>query len=113
MGKVTDVVTKQPLPFANVYLKGNTIGVTTGFDGSYSLESRLRTDTLLVSYIGYHSGAKHLVLNKFQTIDFELFPSNLELSEVVITPGENPAEVILRRIINNKPENNREKLDGL
>jgi len=112
MGKVTDVVTKQPLPFANVYLKGNTIGVTTGFDGSYSLESRLRTDTLLVSYIGYHSGAKHLVLNKFQTIDFELFPSNLELSEVVITPGENPAEVILRRIINNKPENNREKLDA-
>jgi len=112
MGKVTDAVTKQPLPFSNVYLKGNTIGVTTGFDGTYSLETRLRADSLIASYIGYHSAAKQLVSNKFQTIDFELFPSNLELSEVVIKPGENPAEVILKRIINNKPENNREKLDA-
>ena len=112
MGKITDAITKQPLPFANVYFKGNTIGVTSDFDGSYSLETRLQTDTLLVSYIGYHSAARQLVLNRFQTIDFVLFPSNLELSEVVITPGENPAEVILKRIIKNKPENNREKLDA-
>lgn len=112
MGKITDAISKQPLPFANIYLKGNTIGVTSGFDGSYSIETRLHTDTLLASYIGYHSTAKRLVLNKFQTIDFELFPSNLELSEVVISPGENPAEIILKRIINNKPENNRDKLDA-
>ena len=112
MGKITDAITRQPLPFANVYLKGNTIGVTSDFDGSYSLETRLRADSLVASYIGYRLAAKHLVLNKFQTIDFELYPSNLELSEVVITPGENPAEVILKRIIKNKPENNREKLDA-
>jgi hypothetical protein len=112
MGKVTDAITKQPLPYANVYLKGNTTGVTTGFDGNYSLETRLRADTLLASYLGYQTASKRLVPNKFQTIDFELFPSKLELSEVVIKPGENPAEVILRRIIRNKPENNREKLEA-
>ena len=112
MGKITDAITGQPLPFANIYLKGNTVGVTSDFEGNYSLETRLRTDTILSSYIGYHSVGKPLVLNKFQTIDFQLFAANLELSEVVITPGENPAEVILKRIISNKPENNREKLDA-
>jgi hypothetical protein len=112
MGIVTDSITKQPLPFVNVYIKGTAIGVTTGFDGSYSLESRLASDILIASFIGYKSGTRQLVRGKFQAINFALLPDDVQLSEVVIRPGENPAEVILRKIINNKTDNNREKFDA-
>ncbi len=33
----------------------------------------------------------------------------MELSEVVIRPGENPAEILLRKIIENKSLNNRDE----
>jgi hypothetical protein len=112
MGTVTDSITKQPLPFVNVYLKGTAIGVTTGFDGSYSLESRLASDILTASFIGYKSGTRKIVRGKFQTINFSLLPDEVQLSEVVIRPGENPAEVILRKIIDKKSDNNREKYDA-
>jgi hypothetical protein len=112
MGIVTDSITKQPLPFVNVYIKGTAIGVTTGFDGSYSLESRQSSDILNASFIGYKSGTRQLVRGKFQTINFALLPDDIQLSEVVIRPGENPAEVILRKIITNKTENNREKYEA-
>ncbi|MFZ4704548.1 MAG: DUF5686 family protein [Bacteroidales bacterium] len=112
MGTVTDSITKQPLPFVNVYIKGTAIGVTTGFDGNYSLESRLVSDVLIASFIGYKQGIKQIVRGKFQTINFSLLPDDVQLSEVVIRPGENPAEIILRKIIEKKAENNREKYDA-
>jgi len=112
MGIITDSTTKQPLPFVNVYLKGTAIGVTTGFDGSYSLESGLASDILTASFIGYKSGTKRIIRGKFQTVNFSLIPNEVQLNEVVIRPGENPAEVILRKIIDKKPENNREKYEA-
>ena len=40
MGVVTDVVTGEPVPFANVYFQGKTIGVTSGFNGEFAIETK-------------------------------------------------------------------------
>ncbi|MCF8298495.1 MAG: DUF5686 and carboxypeptidase regulatory-like domain-containing protein [Saprospiraceae bacterium] len=112
MGVVTDSITKEPIPFVNLILKGTSIGATTNFDGEYSIESNSRADTLLISYMGYNSKSYTVKLFKFQTINFELSPSSQTLSEVVIVPGENPAIILLRKVIANKDKYNRENYDG-
>ncbi len=52
-GRVTDQATGDPLPGANVYIKGTTMGVSTDANGRYHLAVPSMSDTLIVSYIGY------------------------------------------------------------
>jgi hypothetical protein len=113
MGKVSDATSGEPIPFANIYFKGTTVGVTSDFEGMYSIESKLATDTLVASVMGYLPQSRGVVKYRFQEIDFRLEPSNIELAEVVITAGENPAEVILRKIIERKEENRRKDFEAL
>jgi len=112
MGTVKDSITGEPLPFVNIAFKGKNIGTTTDFNGNYMIETRYAGDTLVASYVGYHASERFVVRNQFQTINFALFQTNIELSEVVILPGENPAHGILRNIIANKHKHNKEKFDA-
>jgi len=111
MGIVKDARTGEPLPFVNVYFKGTTIGATTDFNGHYSLESRKASDTVIASYVGYYVARKSIQPNHFQVVDFSLEQENYELSEVVIVAGENPAEILLRKIIEHKEQNDPDKVD--
>ena len=59
-GTVSGVLTDQdmnnePLPFANVLIKGTSIGSTTDIDGKYSLTVDPGTYTLELSFIGYQT----------------------------------------------------------
>ena len=44
-----------PLPFANVFIKGTSIGTTTEFEGTYILQVEPGTYTLVFSFIGYET----------------------------------------------------------
>jgi len=112
MGVVKDARTGELLPFVNVYFKGTNIGATTGFDGHYSLESRKAIDTVIASYVGYFTDRKAIQRNHFQVVDFNLKPQNYTLDEVVIVPGENPAEILLRKIIQHKDQNDPDKVSN-
>jgi TonB-linked SusC/RagA family outer membrane protein len=54
-GTVTDATTKEPLPGVNVVVEGTTVGVTTDFEGKYSIKLPSETAVLVFSYIGYLS----------------------------------------------------------
>jgi len=116
MGKIIDADTKEPLPFVTVaYIGGkfgSTIGVTTTFEGQYSLDTKLATDSITASFVGYIPQTKKVDKGKFQTIDFELKKNTFNLHVVEIVPTFNPAEVILKKIIAKKDINNREKFDA-
>jgi len=45
----------EPLPFANVFIKGTSIGTTTEFEGTYILQVEPGTYTLVFSFIGYET----------------------------------------------------------
>jgi len=111
MGMVRDAQTGDTLPFVSIYFKNTQIGATTGFDGRFSLESRKATDTLVASYIGYTSVYLPIQRNSFQVVDIKMEPERYELSGVVIHPGENPAVVLLRKIIDHKPQNDPDKVE--
>lgn len=110
MGLVRDARTGEPLPYVNIYFKGTTVGATSSFEGTYSLESRKSNDTVVASYVGYFTVEKPVQLNHFQEINFDLQPENYELSEVVIVAGENPAEILLRKILDCKDANDPDKV---
>lgn len=113
-GKVTDAETGDPIPFASVYFLGTTIGVATDFDGFYKIEGDAKTDTLVVSYIGYETKKKLYQKGISQVIDFQLKPEATSLGDFVVTAGkvENPAWEIIRQVIDNKGNNDKRRLDA-
>ncbi|HKL02267.1 MAG TPA: carboxypeptidase-like regulatory domain-containing protein, partial [Cryomorphaceae bacterium] len=113
-GKVYDSETKEPLPFVNVAFKDSKIGTTTDIEGSYRIETYYASDSIVASFVGYIPNAYKVKRDESQKIDIYLSPGSFSLSEVVVNAQdfENPAHVILKKIIQNKPINNRAKLDA-
>jgi len=109
-GKVTDATSGDPIPFVNVVFKGTSIGATTDFDGNFLIKSSQPTDSVTASYIGYKSRSKTIKPGIRQTINFQLAEDVVNLQEVVVHAGENPAFEILRRVVRNKKENDKRKL---
>src|SRR5690606_1706809 len=52
-GTVLDSELGEPLPGANILVKGTTNGTTTDFDGNFILNVSQNTGTLVISYIGF------------------------------------------------------------
>ena len=110
-GRVTDARTGEPIPFASIAYIDSRIGASSDPDGHYVIETYYATDSIRVSTVGYVARSYAVRKDKVQVIDIALQPSSFELAEVVIKPTEeNPAFGILRRVIKNKPVNNRAKL---
>ena len=79
-GTVTDS-SGVPLPGATVVVQGTSNGVTTNFDGIYSISAN-EGDQLVASFVGYASVSA--TVGASSTLDFSLSPDN-SLEEVVVT----------------------------
>ena len=91
-GTVSGVVTdkemnNEALPFANVFIKGTTIGGTTDFDGKYTLTIPVGNQTIVFSFVGYQTIEKAIIVkaNEVLTIN-QILGANegVSLDEVVI-----------------------------
>lgn len=68
-GKVTDKeMGNEPLPFANVIIKGTSIGGTTDMDGKYTISAPAGNYTIVFSFVGYQTIEKPITLVAGQTI---------------------------------------------
>jgi TonB-linked SusC/RagA family outer membrane protein len=79
-GKVTDAQ-HLPIPGANVTVKGTKNGVSTDFDGKYSI-SVATGETLVFSFIGFKAIDKKVGTESSYNISLE--PENSSLNEVVV-----------------------------
>jgi hypothetical protein len=111
-GRVTDAMTFEPVVFANVIFKGTTIGVKTSFDGKFTLKGVTKSDSIVISFIGYDSRTVYVTPGSSQEIDILLHPATYSIREVLVKPGENPAHKILRRVWENKDQNSIQKNDS-
>jgi hypothetical protein len=102
-GTVKNIRTKKPVPFANVFIRNESIGTITNNEGVFEIffpESQI-FDTLIVSCLGFFS--EKIPYDKFlgESVDIYLDPNKfIVLSEVIVRP-ENPREMVLKAI-NNK-----------
>ncbi|MCM4155401.1 TonB-dependent receptor [Gramella sp. AN32] len=89
-GKLTDKeMNGEPLPFANVVIKGTSKGTTSDFDGLYSLNNlEPGTYTIVYSFVGYETleiPEVNVEAGKVTEINTELGSSAAALEEIVIT----------------------------
>jgi hypothetical protein len=111
-GTVTDEATKEPLAFASIIFNNDSKqGITTDINGNFLYSSNKPVTVLKCSYVGYQDVVMPIGSNT-QNISIALQFSANELNEVVITPGENPANAIMRKVIANKDANNPENLSS-
>ena len=83
-GKVTDV-SNNPLPGVSVLIKGTTQGVSTDFDGKYTIKVK-NGDILEFSSLGMKT--KQVKVNGQKVINVVLEEDNVALQEVVVTSYE-------------------------
>ena len=107
-GIVIDSISKTPLPFVNIILNNSKIGCTSDIDGKFSIQSNYN-DSLNLSYVGYFS--KTVKVDK-SNISISMTKKNIDLSEITILPGENPALRIIEKTIENKDLNNPQNLSS-
>ena len=81
-GVVLDGSSSQPLPGVNVLVQGTTNGVTTDFDGNFTLTNIKKGDRIVFSYIGFKD--ETITYENQNTITITLQEDQKELKDVVV-----------------------------
>lgn len=88
----------QPLPFANVLIKGTTIGVNTDIDGKYSISLPAGNYTIQFSFVGYENIEMPISVKANETVVLNktLGSGNYTLKDVVVkASGNREKETVL------------------
>lgn len=91
-GTVTEADSNQPLPGANVIIKGTSTGTTSDFDGNYQLNVNSFPITIVISSVGFTT--QEIVVSGPQTINVAL-QEGLYLDEIVIVGNRSKPRTIL------------------
>lgn len=110
-GKVTDELTNEPIPFATIVFKNTTIGANTDFDGKYTLVTETPGDSIICTLVGYTTVRMRVKKGQEQVINIVMKVAKTEMQEVVVKAGENPANIILKKVIKHKDINDPNKLE--
>ncbi len=81
-GTIMDSELNAPLPGANILEKGTTNGVSTDFDGKFTLTAQASSGQITISYIGYGS----------VTLSFN---GNTNLGTVTLSPDNSLEEIVV------------------
>ncbi len=98
-GSVINSETEEPLSFANIRVLSTNNGTAANAEGVYQLKLQKGKYKIAASFIGFISDTAEVELQKNETVNFKLVPTSIELSEVKITPGVNPAIAIVEKAI--------------
>lgn len=110
-GIVTDGLTGEPLPFVKVHFLDSKIGTFSNDSGYYEMETYYATDSLRFSFSGYVTQTIAIQLDKAQEVNITLNVAVAEIEEVTVRPpDEFPSTILHKKVVKNKPINNREKL---
>lgn len=82
-GVVIDSITKEPVPYVNIWFEDENVGTTTNENGEFSIINIDSTGTLVFSSIGYE--IRKTNANAIESI-ISLNPKSIELQEALIVP---------------------------
>lgn len=105
-GTITDSNNK-PLPSVNIYIENTFTGTTTNEAGNYELNiSKPGVYVVVFQYLGYKTTKKTITAEQLPVmLNVKLVEEEISLNEVVINSGENPADKIIRKAIENRKAN--------
>lgn len=107
-GKVLDKETKEPLPFASVWIKGKPIGTITNLQGEFDfhLPQEYRNEMMVISMLGYLSYESPVWSLLNQSLVIELEETTQILNEVVVSDSLLSGDILriaLSRVEQNFP----------
>ncbi|WP_439152355.1 DUF5686 and carboxypeptidase regulatory-like domain-containing protein [Winogradskyella sp.] len=106
IGNITDQ-NNEPIPFVNILIENTYKGTTSNDDGYYELNiTEPKTYTIIYTFIGYKTVKKKVAIDKLPyKIDVVLEEESVSLDEVLVNSEENPADIIMRKVIAKRKEN--------
>ena len=108
-GRVTDE-NGEGIPFAGVFFKGTTTGITTDLDGYYSLIcDDLSADILVAQLLGYDIVEKKISAGKFTTVNFTLHLTDNLLSGAKVKADNRKAAQLLANIQKHRDRNDPDR----
>jgi iron complex outermembrane receptor protein len=81
-GQITSAIDQQPIPGANIIIKGTSTGTVSDFDGNYSLNAAVG-DVLSFSYVGYKT--QEIRVTESNEVSVALTEDFSTLDEVTVT----------------------------
>ena len=105
-GKVTDS-DKNPISFVSIYLDKTITGTTSNDAGNYELNIKTPGNyTIVFQFLGYKTIKKIVSITDFPfQLNVVMDDEKVVLDEISINTGENPANKIIRKAIDNKSNN--------
>ena len=84
-GKITDSKTNLPLPNCNIIIRPLKTGTSTDINGFYRIKNLGKGEyNISVSFIGFNTATKRIVLTKNMVLNFSLIPKNILLNETIV-----------------------------
>ncbi len=112
-GTVSDAGTGEKLPYVSVRFVDSKIGTLTDSAGGFKIETYYATDSLRFTFSGFVSQTVAIKKDVSSVLDIRLNILTDDLAEIVIlTPDEFPSTRLHKRMVANKPINNKEKLNS-
>ena len=88
------------LPYASVTIKGTSIGASANNKAKFSFSVSPGTYTVVCQHIGYQMQEKSITIkNTDEELTFIIANQQLDMTEVVVKSGEDPAYAIIREAI--------------
>lgn len=98
-GTVTDAE-HHPLAYAGIYVLGSSTGTSSNADGEYFLELTPGKYVIVCRYLGFEKQEKQiLIANQDTIVDFLMQGAAMQINEVVIHGGTDPAYAIIKKAI--------------
>jgi len=108
-GKIEDERTGEALAFVNILINDSVYGGSTDIDGKFSIKVSTSLTKVQFSFVGYETHELHEASTKaFHVI--KLKQKTIQLEEVVVRPGINPAHRIIKNALDNKYLNDPKQL---
>lgn len=112
-GVVIDGISGEVMPYVAVRFMDTKIGTLTDSVGYYEIDTYYASDSLVFTFSGYVRVIRPVIRDEAQVINITLPVQESEFDEVIVTPpDEFPSTVLHKKVIANKPINDKEKLES-
>ena len=108
VGEIVDEVTGEAIPNVNIHFRGTKIGTTSDEQGNYMLRVDMSAKSQLVfSAVGYYTQRFDVEPGVMAGLQVAMREKTATLTEIVVSPNENPALAILRQVREHRDANDR------
>ncbi len=83
-GVVTDSVTGEGMPYAQIFLIGSQTGALTNEQGGFTIVTGVKFEKLRVDVVGYQTKEIKVPLGEYTELEIKLVPTSVMLNEVIV-----------------------------